>query len=208
MFENLRADLRRAREINVGPERSALLKLLLQPTTIAVVTYRFGHWVTKCRIPVVRQVLAVVAMFSRCFVQVLTGVNICPDAKIGPGFVIHTPYGVFVGPTKIGRNCVVQHGVVISYGTRRIGDNVFFGPGAKVIGNANIGSNVVVVANSVVITDVPDNTTVAGVPARMRLPRGKTLMHGEGSVSPNGNRRRVFKEKLAEWRRLDEEEQE
>jgi len=50
---------------------------------------------------------------------------------------------------------------------------VYFGPGAKVIGHARIGNNVVVVANSLVMTDVPDNTTVIGVPARIRLPRGR-----------------------------------
>src|SRR5439155_7335899 len=70
--------------------------------------------------------------------------------------------------TKIGRNCVVQHGVAITQGVRSIGDNVYFGPGAKVIGGAAIGNNVRVVANSVVMTDVPDNLTVVGVPARIR----------------------------------------
>jgi serine acetyltransferase len=63
---------------------------------------------------------------------------------------------------------VVQHGVVISQGVRSIGDNVYFGPGAKVIGRAAIGNNVRVVANSVVMTDVGDNLTVVGVPARIR----------------------------------------
>jgi serine acetyltransferase len=75
---------------------------------------------------------------------------------------------VFIGDTRIGRNCLVQHGVVISQGVRSIGDNVYFGPGAKVIGRAAIGNNVRVVANSVVMTDVGDNLTVVGVPARIR----------------------------------------
>jgi serine O-acetyltransferase len=69
-------------------------------------------------------------------------------------------------------NCVIQHGVAITNGAGRIGDNVYFGPGAKVIGRANVGNNAVVVANSLVMSDVPDNTTVVGVPARIRLPRG------------------------------------
>jgi serine O-acetyltransferase len=47
-----------------------------------------------------------------------------------------------------------------------VGDNVYFGPGAKVIGDTKVGNNVVVAANSLVITDVADNTTVIGVPAR------------------------------------------
>jgi serine O-acetyltransferase len=67
----------------------------------------------------------------------------------------------------------VGTGVLIAGGSKGIGDNVYFGPGAKLIGNARIGNNVVVGANSVVLTDVPDDTTVIGVPARIRLPGGK-----------------------------------
>jgi carbonic anhydrase/acetyltransferase-like protein (isoleucine patch superfamily) len=63
--------------------------------------------------------------------------------------------------------------VVIAAGTRGIGDNVYFGAGAKVMGGAKIGNNVVVAANSLVLTDVPDNMTVIGVPARIRLPGGR-----------------------------------
>jgi len=54
-----------------------------------------------------------------------------------------------------------------------VGDNVYFGAGCKIVGDAKIGNNVVIVANSVVITDVPDNTTIMGVPARIKLPGGK-----------------------------------
>jgi serine acetyltransferase len=58
--------------------------------------------------------------------------------------------------------------VAITNGVRSVGNNVYFGPGAKVIGRATVGNNVRVVANSVVMTDVPDNLTVVGVPARIR----------------------------------------
>jgi serine O-acetyltransferase len=98
----------------------------------------------------------------------VTGVEISPRAEIGPGLVVHTTHGVFIAETRIGRNCVVQHGVAITNGVRSVGDNVYFGPGAKVIGRAAVGNNVRVVANSVVMTDVPDNLTVVGVPARIR----------------------------------------
>ena len=63
-------------------------------------------------------------------------------------------------------------GVLIAGGSKGIGDNVYFGPGAKLIGNARIGNNVVVGANSLVLTDVPDDMTVIGVPARIRLRGG------------------------------------
>jgi serine O-acetyltransferase len=63
--------------------------------------------------------------------------------------------------------------VLIAGGARGIGDNVYFGPGAKVIADTRIGNNVVIVANSLVLSDVRDNTTIAGVPARIRLPGGQ-----------------------------------
>ncbi len=187
MFENLRIDLRQARMMNAGPNwANQYLKVLVQPTTMAVVVYRFGRSVRRCPVPVVRHFLYLLSGIIRFVVEVATGIVISPGADIGPGLVVHTPFGVFVGPTKIGINCVVQHGVVISYGVRGIGDNVFFGPGAKVIGNAKIGSNVLVAANSLVMTDVPDNTTVVGVPARIRLPRGTTMKFRNREERGNG----------------------
>jgi serine O-acetyltransferase len=187
MFENLRADLEQARKINVGPNWvSQYLKILIQPTTIAVLIYRFGRSVRRCPVPIVRHLLLLVSATIRFIVEIATGIIISPGADIGPGLVVHTPYGVFVGPTRIGENCVVQHGVVISYGVKSVGDNVFFGPGAKAIGNAKIGSNVIVAANSLVMTDVPDNTTVIGVPARIRLPRGTTLKFRKRAERGNG----------------------
>ena len=185
MFETIRADLRQMRKHNVvrAGGRGQYVKLLLQPATIAVMTYRFGRWARQMPVPGLRHLLLVCAMIVRYPVEILTGVHISPGADIGPGFNVHTPYGVFVAPVKIGRNCTVQHGVVITYSTRRIGDNVYFGPGAKVAGRCSIGNNVVVVANSVVLADVPDDRMAVGIPARAVFPRGKTLDFAD---APNG----------------------
>jgi serine acetyltransferase len=101
------------------------------------------------------------------------GIFISPDAEIGPGMVIHTPYGIFIPPVKIGSNCTFATGTLINSGCKSVGDNVYFGAGCKIIGDVKIGSNVVIVANSVVLTDVPDNITIMGVPARIKLPGGK-----------------------------------
>ncbi len=103
----------------------------------------------------------------------LTGVIIDPHAEIGPGFLVHTPYAVLVGGARIGANCTVQSGVLISAGSRGIGDNVYFGAGSKLLADSKIGNNVVIVANSLVLTDVADNTTIVGVPARIRLRGGR-----------------------------------
>jgi serine O-acetyltransferase len=170
MFDNVRADLAHARAINGLPPGwvSLWVKTPCHPGSVAVLSYRFSSWVRRVHIPLVRQVLLVVALIQRRAVALVTGVEISPRAEIGPGLVVHTVYGVFIAETRIGRNCVVQHGVVITHGVRGVGDNVYFGPGAKVIGRAAIGNNVRVVANSVVMTDVADNLTVIGVPARIR----------------------------------------
>jgi serine O-acetyltransferase len=102
-----------------------------------------------------------------------TGVFIHPRAEIGPGFEIHTFYGVFVGITKIGKNCTVGTGVLVTCGVRSIGDNVYIGAGAKLVGDVKIGNNVVIMPNSLIITDVGDNITIAGVPARIKLRGGR-----------------------------------
>jgi serine O-acetyltransferase len=171
MWDNLRADFRAAEEDR--KLESGWLRVLLRTETPAIICYRFSHWVLTFRVPIVRQILLIVSIIFQRFVQMFIGVFISPDAEIGPGLLIHTPFGIVVGPTKIGANCTIQSGVVITAATKSIGDNVYFGPGAKVIGDATIGNNVVIVANSVVLTDVSDNTTVMGVPARIRLPGGR-----------------------------------
>jgi len=170
MFDNVRADLEHARVVNGLPPGwvSLWVKTPLHPGAIAVMTYRLASWAQRVRVPVLRQLLLVLTLIQRRTVELVTGVEISPRAEIGPGFVVHTTHGVFVAETRIGRNCVVQHGVAITHGVRGVGDDVYFGPGAKVIGRAAIGNNVRVVANSVVMTDVADNLTVVGVPARIR----------------------------------------
>ena len=100
MFDNLKADLHAAQEDRVLEK--GILRVLLRMETIAIISYRFGHWVEKVKIPVVRQLLAIAAMILQRMVQVLVGIYISPDAEIGPGLTIHTPFGIIVGPNKIG----------------------------------------------------------------------------------------------------------
>jgi serine O-acetyltransferase len=76
---------------------------------------------------------------------------------------------------KIGKNFTIGSGAMIAHACRGIGDNVFFAAGAKLVGDARIGSNVVVAANSLVLTDVRDNLMVMGVPARIKLPGGQPM---------------------------------
>jgi len=74
----------------------------------------------------------------------------------------------------IGKNCNISHQVTLGIANRGthkgvpiIGDNVYIGPGAKIIGDINIGNNVAIGANCVVTKDVPDNAVVVGVPGKV-----------------------------------------
>jgi len=114
MFENVRADIAMASEQNVGTsEFDRQVRVLFQPGTIAVLSYRFCHWMRSFRLPVLRHLAWIPVLFVRGVSQILTGVHISSKAEIGPGFVIHTVYGIFIPPTTIGKNCSVQTGVVL-----------------------------------------------------------------------------------------------
>lgn len=94
----------------------------------------------------------------------------------------HGITGIFISSgAQIGLNCVIFHQVTIGsntlknskqYGAPRIGDNVYIGTGAKIIGNVYIGNNVRIGANAVVVTDIPDNATVVNQPSRVIIKNG------------------------------------
>jgi serine O-acetyltransferase len=103
------------------------------------------------------------------------GISIPLDTRIGDGLYIGHFGAIVVSPRAvIGRNCNLSQGVtlgVVNRGKRQgapvIGDGVYIGPGAKVIGAVTVGDNVAIGANCVVTKDVPDNSVVVGVPARV-----------------------------------------
>ena len=121
MFENLRADIVSARHQNISADKwDQRVRVYFQPGTLAVMSYRFCHWVRSIRVPVLRQLAWLPVLVVRGLCQVLTGVHISSKAQIGPGFAVHTIYGIFIPPIKIGKNCSVQTGVVIGYGVCRL----------------------------------------------------------------------------------------
>lgn len=104
-----------------------------------------------------------------------TGIEIHPGATIGEGFFIDHGHGVVIGETTvIGNNvtlyqCVTLGGTGKEQGKRHptLEDNVMVGVGAKVIGSFTVGENSKIGANSVVLSEVPPNSTVVGVPGRV-----------------------------------------
>jgi serine O-acetyltransferase len=178
MFDNLRADIDRAlretqKDPNWEPSFGKRLEGFVRHSTWPVVAYRYSRWARRVRLPLVAQLLRISALIFRKWVEVFTSVHIDVRADIGPGFVIHSVYAINLGATKIGKNFTIATGCLISHACRGIGDDVYFGPGAKLVGDAKIGSNVVIAANSLVLTDVRDNMMVMGVPARIKLPGGR-----------------------------------
>ena len=175
MFENLKGDLRAARLHNANSPSwvDQNVTIWLHYGTQAVVIYRFGRWLQTFRVPVLKQLLSIIHVTARTWSEMVYGINVPESTDIGPGFCIHTWAGVFLPHNQtIGRNCTVQHGNLIEDGVT-IGDDVYVGVGAKLIGRIRIGSRVKIGANAVVITDVPDDSTAVGVPARVirRAPR-------------------------------------
>ena len=106
---------------------------------------------------------------------VLFGLEVTPRCEIGPGIFFAHPVGCVIGAGKIGSNVTVFQGVglgalypdmTFNQALRcEIGDNVLLGAGCKVLGPYNIGNNVTVGANSVVMASIAPNQTVFGVPA-------------------------------------------
>ena len=159
-----------------APKWLSPIMLFLYPATWSIGVYRFGNWVTKkINVPIARQLFFIVYFFFKRLTEILTGIEIAHNADIGKGlFIGHLGGVIIVHSTLIGKNASFHEGVTIGgggrgekHGSPTIGDNVYFGAGAKVIGKINIGSNVMIGANAVVAKDVPDNAVVVGVPAKV-----------------------------------------
>jgi serine O-acetyltransferase len=176
-FENIRADIYRKRmAYAVRPEDQTFfrkyVKINLQQGSLAVLVYRFGRWAKGMNIPFFRPALFFIYWLLNMMVMIAAGISIHTYGRIGKGFIVHNFSCIFVLVETMGENCTVNQGVTIGNirGSEHppvIGNNVYFGAGCKVLGNIRIGDNVVIAANSLVISDVPDNCTVAGVPARI-----------------------------------------
>ncbi len=134
----------------------------------AVQAYRIGHWLWQ-------QGRIDLAYLVQMRVSEVFGVDIHPAARVGRGIMIDHAHSIVIGETAVvGDNVSMLHSVTLG-GTGKedgdrhpkIGNGVMIGAGAKVLGNIHIGHCSRIAAGSVVLQDVPHNTTVAGVPARV-----------------------------------------
>lgn len=153
--------------------RSSLEVFLTYSGLHAVWWHLVAHWFFKKKIYFVARVISQISRF-------LTGIEIHPGAKIGRRLFIDHGMGVVIGETcTIGNNVTIYQGVTLG-GTGKergkrhpdIGDNVLIAAGAKVLGNIQVGNQVNIGSNSVVLKDVPDCSTVVGIPGKIVKKRG------------------------------------
>ena len=140
--------------------------------------FRYNVWMRTCQyartIRWLRFTLYPLAWYMHRRLSWKLGILIPASTKIGPGFYIGHFGGIVVNRRSIiGKNCNISHGVTIGAANRgpyegcpTLGDNVFIGPGAVILGKVKIGDGAAVGANSVVIRDVPEGAVVVGQPAR------------------------------------------
>ncbi len=143
----------------------------------AISLHRLTNLIWRLKIPLLPRIISQLTRF-------LTGVEIHPGAKIGKGFFIDHGMGVVVGETtEIGENCVLFHNVTLG-GTGKhkkkrhptLGNSVFVGTGATILGPVTIGSNVKIGSNTFIIMhNAPDNCTVVGSPGKIVMLEGKRV---------------------------------
>ncbi len=177
MFEHVKADLVRwvAEDASVM-EKSRVFRKCCGFRALAV--YRFGRWInaSPTRLPLrpVRWVFSGLYVFAAWAAEKAWGIRIDPSASIGKGLRILHFGGIVIERCRLGENCSVHQLVHIgaspgqsSQSGPSIGDNVWIGPHARIIGPVVLGNNVTVSAGSVVKRDVADGCLVVGAPARV-----------------------------------------
>ncbi|MBO8141242.1 MAG: serine O-acetyltransferase [Firmicutes bacterium] len=175
MWQSIKRDIAAALERDPAA-RHWLEVVLVYPGFHALQMHRLAHWLWRHRLFLVARIVAHIS-------RLLTGIEIHPAARIGPGCFIDHGMGVVIGETaEIGENVTLYQGVVLG-GTGKekgkrhptIGNNVVIAAGAAVLGSFRVGDNARIGAGSVVLSEVPPNSTVVGVPGRIVRENGRRL---------------------------------
>ena len=148
-----------------GTGLRSVLRAIFSDASLSMILYRamsyLNDWI------VTKPIAVIICKINALFCGAVFG----RGAKFGKGFVVLHSVGIVVN-SKVhgGDDIIFESGVVIGEEKRhcpQLGNNIFIGSGAKLFGNITIGNNVIIGANAVVNKDVPDNVTVAGVPAKI-----------------------------------------
>ncbi|GAB6189028.1 serine O-acetyltransferase [Marinitoga arctica] len=168
IFVSLNKDL--DEYIKKDPASKKKLGVILFNTAFhGLVYYRIYHFFYKYKLYPISYILYMIS-------KILYSMDIHPAAKLSPGIVIDHGLGIVIGSTTtVGKGTLIYHQVTlgakhIKNGKRHpdIGENVILGAGSKILGDIIVGDNSVVAANSVVLTNVPSNCLVAGIPAKIK----------------------------------------
>lgn len=175
MFKRIKEDVANIFE-NDPAARSTFEVILTYSGLHATWSHRFAHWFYKHKFYFIARSISQISRF-------FTGIEIHPGAKIGRRFFIDHGMGVVIGETcEIGDNVTLYQGVTLG-GTGKekgkrhptIEDNVLVATGVKVLGSITIGANSKIGANSVVLKEVPPNSTVVGIPGKVVMRDGVRL---------------------------------
>ncbi len=175
MFTKIREDIYSVFDRDPAA-RSVLEIIFCYPGLHAVWFYRVAHWFWTHE-------LYFFGRFTSHLGRFLTGIEIHPGAKIGEKFFIDHGMGVVIGETaEIGNNVTLYHGVTLGGVTwdkvkrhPTVEDNVVIGSGAKVLGPFRVGKDSKIGSNSVVVKEVPENSSVVGIPGRVVMQEEKKV---------------------------------
>jgi len=167
MFDSIKNDMKIIKKRDPAA-KSNLEILLCYPGLHAIIIHRIAHFLYKKNMFLIARIISNISRF-------LTGIEIHPGAKIGKGVLIDHGMGVVIGETaEIGNNVVIYQGVTIGGTGKETGkrhpticDNVMISTGAKILGPFKVGENAKIGAGSVVLSEVPPNCTVVGIPGRV-----------------------------------------
>ena len=171
------------------PAAKSLASIILTyPGVKAVFFHQVSNFFYKAGFDLIARIISQTVRF-------FTGIEIHPGAKIGKNLFIDHGMGVVIGETsEIGDNVTIYHAVTLggsspSIDSERqrhekrhptIGNDVVVGSGAQIIGPIKVGSNARIASNAVVVKDVPENTTMVGIPAKA------VKLENKGNFRPYG----------------------
>lgn len=165
LFRLIVSDLRaKARWVYESERGLTLLKVLVTDGTMAMIWYRWMQWSRRYQLfPLEMLFNKINTIFCNCIIG--------RGADFGFGFVlIHSTGVVINGSVRGGSNVYLEHQVTIGAERRQapiLGNDIFIGAGAKILGSVNVGDGARIGANAVVVKDVPPNSTVVGIPAQI-----------------------------------------
>jgi serine O-acetyltransferase len=188
LFRDLAIDIRKKAQWRYrSTTRRSLIKAVLADGTTAMLLYRLMQWSRRWRLSPLEM------LFGRLN-SICCQCTIGRGAEFGPGFVLLHSNGVVInGAVRGGENILLEHQVTIGaeeHEIPKLGNDIYIGAGAKVLGAVVIGDGARIGANAVVVDDVPPHSTVVGIPARVvRLresppPEGGKEAHSHPDAGP------------------------